>query len=126
MNASRRRAASRQTLTSASRVPRPGSRVRGSRSGRPIMAALDLLGRRSLLRIVWELRVRALRFRELQAACGEVSPTLLNARLKEMRETQLVELTADGYALTDLGRGLIGALQPLQQWAERWSRSLAR
>jgi DNA-binding HxlR family transcriptional regulator len=31
-------------------------RVRGSRTGRPVMALLDLLGRRWTLRIVWELR----------------------------------------------------------------------
>ena len=31
-------------------------RVRGSQSGRPIMALLDLLGRRWSLRIIWELR----------------------------------------------------------------------
>ena len=30
-------------------------RVRGSRTGRPIMALLDLLGRRMSLRILWEL-----------------------------------------------------------------------
>ena len=30
--------------------------VRGSRTGRPIMALLDLLGRRWSLRILWELR----------------------------------------------------------------------
>jgi DNA-binding HxlR family transcriptional regulator len=30
--------------------------VRGSKSGRPIMALLDLLGRRWTLRILWELR----------------------------------------------------------------------
>jgi len=89
------------------------------------MAALDLMGRRSLLRILWELRSRALRFRELQAACDELSPTLLNARLKEMRETRLVELTDQGYALTELGRELRTALQPLRQWSERWSRALA-
>ena len=34
--------------------------VRGSRSGRPIMALLDLLGRRWTLRILWELREQAL------------------------------------------------------------------
>ncbi|HTO53257.1 MAG TPA: transcriptional regulator, partial [Myxococcota bacterium] len=37
-------------------TPRPGAAVRGSRSGRPIMAALDLLGRRWALRVLWELR----------------------------------------------------------------------
>jgi DNA-binding HxlR family transcriptional regulator len=89
------------------------------------MAALDLMGRRSLLRILWELRSGALRFRALQAACGELSPTLLNARLKEMRETGLVELTDQGYGLTELGRELRTALQPLLRWSERWTRALA-
>jgi len=36
-------------------VPRPGRVVRGSATGRPLMAALDLLGRRWALRILWEL-----------------------------------------------------------------------
>jgi DNA-binding HxlR family transcriptional regulator len=48
------------------------------------------------------------------------------ARLKEMRETRLVELTDQGYALTELGRELRSALQPLRQWSERWDRTLAR
>src|SRR5208282_722599 len=33
-------------------IPKPGSPVRGSRTGRPLMALLDLLGRRWALRIV--------------------------------------------------------------------------
>ena len=41
-------------------------RVRGSTTGRPIMALLDLLGRRWTLRIVWELREEPKRFRELR------------------------------------------------------------
>ena len=50
--------------------------VRGSSSGRPIMALLDLLGRRWTLRIVWELREdRALTSRALRSACDEASPT---------------------------------------------------
>ena len=40
----------------AARLPRPGVPVRGSATGRPLMAAMDLLGRRWALRILWELR----------------------------------------------------------------------
>ena len=40
----------------ARNVPRPGRPVRGSRSGRPVMALIDLIGRRWVLRIIWELR----------------------------------------------------------------------
>src|ERR1700730_12948246 len=60
--------------------------VRGSRSGRPIMALLDLLGRRWALRILWELREQTLTSRSLRAACDEASPTVLQARLSELRQ----------------------------------------
>ncbi|PAY08727.1 MULTISPECIES: winged helix-turn-helix transcriptional regulator [Bradyrhizobium] len=99
---------------------RPG--VRGSRSGRPIMALLDLLGRRWTLRIVWELREGALTSRALRAACDEVSPTILQTRLTELREAGFVELTDDGYGLTALGRELFATFTPLNRFAERWSR----
>lgn len=102
-------------------TPLPGRKVRGSRTGRPIMAALDLLGRRWLLRIVWELREEALTFRALAARCGGVSPTVLNTRLAELREAGLVE-AAEGYALTGRGRALVRALLPLTGWAEEWAR----
>ncbi|MGH8529632.1 MAG: winged helix-turn-helix transcriptional regulator [Nevskiales bacterium] len=100
--------------------------VRGLRSGRPIMALLDLLGRRWVLRILWELRDAALNFRALQAACGGLSPSVLNQRLGELRAAELVELAADGYRLTHRGRELFNLFGPLNHWAERWAKTLAR
>ena len=96
--------------------------VRGSRSGRPIMALLDLLGRRWTLRIIWELREMPLTSRALRTACDGASPTILQTRLTELRETGFVELTDDGYTLTDLGRDLVQTFTPLNRFAERWSR----
>jgi len=106
-------------------TPRPGQRVRGSRTGRPIMAALDLLGRRWALRILWELRAGALSFRALREACGDVSPAVLNTRLSELREAGIVESTPRGYATTTAGRALCRALDPLSRWARRWSGRLS-
>ncbi len=103
-------------------TPRPGRRVRGSATGRPLMAALDLLGRRWALRVLWELRNSRLTFRALRDACGGVSPTVLNTRLRELREAGVIESTPEGYAVTDLGRELCKALAPLEQWAQRWAK----
>jgi len=99
-------------------------RVRGSRTGRPVMALLDLLGRRWSLRIIWELREdRALTSRALRTACDEASPTVINERLKELREAGFVALgEAGGYALTPLGRELSENVMPLHRFAERWSK----
>jgi DNA-binding HxlR family transcriptional regulator len=88
------------------------------------MAAFDLLGRRWALRVLWELRSVARTFRSLRAACGDISPAVLNTRLRELREAGLIERSEEGYALTDLGRQLIEALGPLATWSKRWGRSL--
>jgi DNA-binding HxlR family transcriptional regulator len=100
-------------------------RVRGSRTGRPIMVLLDLLGRRWTLRIVWELREEPRRFRELQDSIG-ASPTIINTRLAELREARLVELDPDsGYRLTALGEELLRLMLPLHVWSEKWAKALA-
>jgi DNA-binding HxlR family transcriptional regulator len=98
--------------------------VRGSRSGRPIMALLDLLGRRWALRIIWELREQPLTSRALRAACDEASPTVLQARLSDLRQAGLVELIpASGYRLSPMGKELFENFLPLHRFAERWSKT---
>lgn len=102
-------------------TPRIGHPVRGSTTGRPLMVALDLLGRRTALRVLWELREGSLTFRALQEAC-ETNTRLLNTRLTELREVDLVEHAEGGYRLTDEGRRLSKALKPLSAWADQWGR----
>ncbi len=105
--------------------PKPGRRVRGSATGRPIMALLDLLGRRMSLRILWELRERRLTFRALQEAAG-TNPSVLNARLAELREARLVEHGDEGYGLTPQGQSLLATFLPLHVWAEQWAQTFAK
>jgi DNA-binding HxlR family transcriptional regulator len=85
------------------------------------MALFDLLGRRWALRVLWELREGPVTFRELQARCGEISSSVLNQRLRELRDAGVVaQEPGSGYRLTPEGRTLLEALSPLQAWAERW------
>lgn len=106
-------------------LPVPGKPVRGSRTGRPVMALLDMLGQRWVLRILWELRSTPLTFRELREHCDAMSPTVLNQRLRELRDAGVVALEEpSGYALSSSGKELLDALMPLQQWAERWQERL--
>jgi DNA-binding HxlR family transcriptional regulator len=106
------------------RTPIVGKPVRGSRTGRPIMVVLDVLGRRTVLRILWELQAGPMSFRTLQEACATNSAHL-NARLRELRDLDLVELVDGGYQLTAEGWKLREALMPLAAWARRWGRSAA-
>lgn len=105
-------------------APLPGRAVRGSATGRPIMAVLDLLGRRWALRVIWELRESPFTFRELQARCGDISSSVLNQRLAELKATDVVETSETGYRLSGQGRQLLELLLPLQGWANAWSAKL--
>jgi DNA-binding HxlR family transcriptional regulator len=99
-------------------------KVRGSSTGRPIMVLLDLLGRRWTLRIVWELRDEAKRFRDLQDLIG-ASPTIVNTRLADLRKAKLVWLDEEaGYRLTPLGQELLRLFLPLHVWSEKWMKSI--
>lgn len=107
------------------RPPRPGSPVRGSATGRPLMAAMDLLGRRWALRILWELRGEPLGARALRGRCDRMSSSVLYARLEELTGAGLLARDAAGaYQLTELGAELGPALESLDAWARRWSDTL--
>ncbi len=87
------------------------------------MALLDLLGRRWTLRILWELQHEALSFAALRTRCDEMSPSVLNERLRELRESGIAVLRQEGgYTLTPEGRSLVAALAPIHDWATHWGR----
>ena len=88
---------------------------------RPVMRLLEQLGRKGTLRILWELRDGLPQsFRALRASTGDMSPSVLNDRLKELRAGGIVALADTGYVLTASGVELVKRLKPLNQWADRW------
>ncbi|MEO1171307.1 MAG: helix-turn-helix domain-containing protein [Myxococcota bacterium] len=107
-------------------IPKPGSPVRGSTTGRPIMALFDLLGRTWAMGIVWQLIDGPQTFRGLQARCDNVSASLLNRRLVELRETGLVHRSDHGYALTELGEELGALLRAMGTWSNRWADAISK
>lgn len=88
------------------------------------MAALDLLGRRWALRILWELRDGALGARALRERCDRMSTSVMYDRLAELGEAGLIAKDGqDAYMLTPLGADLGAALAPLDAWSRRWASS---
>lgn len=101
--------------------PRPGRPARGTRTGRPLLVAFDLLGRRWALRVLWELREDDLGFRALQQRCEGMSSSVLRDRLAELVGAGLLKTDDAGrYGLSVHGRALLEALKPLSGWAEEW------
>jgi DNA-binding HxlR family transcriptional regulator len=107
-------------------LPRPGEQVRGSKTGKPIMALLDLLGRTWALGIIWQLSQGSATFRELQLRCEQISPSLLNTRLKELKALTLVESTPKGYQLTATGQELFSIVSPLGEWSLQWANQIEK
>ncbi|KAB0670330.1 helix-turn-helix transcriptional regulator [Oryzomonas sagensis] len=105
-------------------IPSPGKKVRGSLSGTPINALFDLLGRRWALGILWNLEKGPCTFRSLQEHCRDISPSILNSRIKDLREADLVEKTLDGYVLTRRGKELRDIILPLGKWSAVWSKEV--
>lgn len=83
-------------------------------------STIDLLGRRWMLRIIWELSTSPAGFRELQRRCGNMSSSVLSSRLAELTAAHLVTGDAGRYSLTPLGQDLVTALGPLRDWSVKW------
>lgn len=105
-------------------APRPGSPVRGSKSGKPIMALFDLLGRSWSMGIIWQLSQAPMTFRALQQACEMVSPTVLNKRLKELAASDLIMRSEAGYQLTQQGHQLFALIEPFGKWSDQWAENM--
>ena len=101
--------------------------MKGSASGRPIIAALNLLSRRWILRIIWELRDGALGFRDLQTRCEKMSPDTLSTRLNELKVAGIVKSNGQGHwQLSSIGHEMEPALSALNGWSQSWAEQLEK
>jgi DNA-binding HxlR family transcriptional regulator len=99
--------------------------VRGSTTGRPLMAALDLLGRRWSLRLLWELQEGPLGARAILARCAGLSSSVLYRRIRELEAAGLVAKGADdAYGLTAIGGEIGETIAPLNSWSKRWAEAV--
>ncbi len=105
-------------------IPIPGKPVRGSKTGVAIMALFDLLGRTWALGVLWQLQNGPFTFRELQEKCESISPSILNSRVKDLREAEIAERTLNGYQLTERGHKLVTLIRPFGDWSREWAKEV--
>ncbi|GAB2531575.1 winged helix-turn-helix transcriptional regulator [Nocardia heshunensis] len=110
-------------MRSASQPPPANSRADASAT--PLLAAMDLLGQRWMLRVIWELEPGPLGFLELRRRMGNCSSSMLSVRLQRLAEAGVVDKKPDkSYELTTAGIELGHVLEPVWQWSERWAGNL--
>jgi DNA-binding HxlR family transcriptional regulator len=90
---------------------------------------LEFVGRRWTGGVLLALGRGATRFGEVQAAVDGLSSRMLALRLRELEERGVVARTVEPttpvsvrYGLTEQGRELLTAVQPLVAYADRWHR----
>ncbi|MFI6579143.1 winged helix-turn-helix transcriptional regulator [Nocardiopsis sp. NPDC050513] len=95
-------------------------------------AALDVIGGKWKVVVVWALAERPRRFGELRRAVGGVTEKVLAAHLRELEEDGIVRREDFGevpprveYSLTPVGRSLNAALAPLGVWGDEHVRGVA-
>lgn len=86
-----------------------------------VLAAIDLLGQRWMLRVLWELEPGPLGFLELRRHMGNCSSSVLSDRLHQLQSAGLVDKhgARGSYELTGEGKRLGAALGAVWEWAER-------
>jgi DNA-binding HxlR family transcriptional regulator len=89
-----------------------------------VREAADLLGRRSMLTIVYAAHAGAVRFNEFKASVGRIPPHTLSERLRELEAAGVLERRVlDGrpplveYRLTERGVRLKALVDAMQRWA---------
>ncbi|WP_082957775.1 helix-turn-helix domain-containing protein [Mycobacterium sp. E802] len=87
----------------------------------PMLAAMDLLGQRWMMRIVWELEPGPLGFLELRRRMGNCSSSMLSERLQQLSAANVTAKSDTGaWELTFTGHALGAALTPVWDWSESW------
>ncbi|MDX2234994.1 MAG: helix-turn-helix domain-containing protein [Hyphomonadaceae bacterium] len=88
----------------------------------PIGACMELLGGAWTPNVIWYLSGGARRFSELAADMAPISAKMLSQRLKALEEKGVVSRTvldtsppSVEYALTDLGREIVPAIEAIAQ-----------
>ena len=101
----------------------PTFRFRGETYHNPVELALHVIGGKWKMPILWRLQERAWRNGELRRSLSDITPKMLAQQLRELEKDGLVTRTVYAevpprveYAITDLGRTTIPAIESLRSW----------
>lgn len=107
----------------------PSFELDGRTYHNPVELALDVIGGRWKMPILWRLQRRIWRYNELHRELHGVSHKMLAQQLRELERAGLVTRTVHAtvpprveYGLTDLGRTALPAIEALRDWGTHYRR----
>lgn len=103
--------------------------VDGRSFNNPVELALEALGGKWKMPILWRLKDRVWRYNELKRSLTRVTHKMLTEQLREMEEAGLVKRTVHpvvpprvDYELTELGRSAVPVIDSLRGWGEMYRK----
>lgn len=92
--------------------------------------AMDLVGGKWKMLVLWLLRDRSVRFSELRRFLNRITHKMLTQQLRELEQSGLINRTVYPvvppkveYALTEEGKKLIPILETLCDWSKEYATS---
>lgn len=105
----------------------PQFAFRGKTYNNPVELALDLLGGKWKIPILWRLNGRTWRYGELKKDLGQITHKMLTEQLRELendglihREVYQVIPPKVEYSLTDKGKTVIPIIEQLREWGVKY------
>jgi DNA-binding HxlR family transcriptional regulator len=107
----------------------PPFEFRGKKYNHPVELALEAVGGKWKMPILWRLAARVWRYGELRRDLGRVTHKMLTQQLRELERDGLLRRTVYAqvpprveYAITPLGRSALPSIQALRDWGSRYRR----
>lgn len=110
----------------------PEFEFEGRRYQNPVELAMDVIGGKWKMPILWRLRQRVWRYNELRRDLKQVTHKMLTQQLRELERHGLITRTVHpvvpphvDYAITPLGRSSLPAIEALRDWGMTYRRRRA-
>lgn len=101
----------------------PEFQFRGKKYNNPVELALDIIGGKWKMPILWRLKNRVWRYGELKKDLGKITHKMLTEQLRELesdglihREVHQVVPPKVEYSLTEKGQTAIPVIEKLREW----------
>lgn len=100
--------------------------------GCPVEAAMEIIGGKYKVIIIWNLIDKTLRYNELKKAIPQATPKMLSRQLKDLEADGIINRILypvvppkTEYSLTELGKSLVPIIKELCRWGEEYFETLA-
>lgn len=110
-------------------IIRQNNKIKEEKYSSQVSLALEIIGGKWKMPIVWSLSSRSMRYGELKKALPKVTHKMLTQQLRELEKDELIARKVYSqippkveYSLTLLGKSVLPVIEMLIEWGNEYSR----